>query len=211
MTGFSWRKYKCIKCNNVYSCQAFLQRHMDQAHIRKSNDNDESEDFEIKKFKCTQCDDAYSTQEFLELHIEESHSMKNKELEIEDALLKSKDEFVVPKPAKIARVTVEKLRLQCHKCPKTFTEKDLLAQHITFDHTKMSCNFCDKEFKNFSVLNKHISEDHLTKWYICDTCNKTFFEESDMIDHKLLRHENEKTNKRQETKKSFKIDNCNVQ
>ena len=59
----------------------------------------------------------------------------------------------------------------------------------------MTCNLCDKEFKNSSALNKHISKDHLTKCYICDKCDKNFFEERHLIDHKMLWHENSKLHK----------------
>ena len=49
------------------------------------------------------------------------------------ALTKSKNEFVEPKPDKIAKVEIGK----CHKCTKTFAEKEELSEHVTSEHSKI--------------------------------------------------------------------------
>ena len=100
---------------------------------------------------------------------------------IEDALAKSKNEFVEPKPAKIAKIDSIEVQKdnsietkQCDFCPESFETQDNLTDHVISSHCKITCKVCDKEFPDSLALKKHFTDEHAVKNLKCDKCEKEF-------------------------------------
>ena len=167
----------------------------------------ETQSDQAKPFTCQFCKKTFKLNGRLKIHLKSKKCQKqnqknpkrseqNMEDSIENAVDLSKDEFVKPKPAKIARIEVQKqnnkLNYQCHKCTKTFEEKDKITDHITFEHSKIICDVCGKLFEQISALKKHFSNDHLIQNISCDKCDIIFLTQELLNEHKLMVHEDAK-------------------
>ena len=104
------------------------------------------------------------------------------------ALTKSKNEFVEPKADKIAKVEIGK----CHKCTKTFADKDELSEHVTSEHSKIICDLCGKIFDQTLAMKKHFSDEHLTEKVLCEKCDKVFLTKDECKEHQFFVHEDVK-------------------
>ena len=163
----------------------------------------ETQSDHAKILECEFCKKTFKLNGRLKIHLkskkcqkQNQKSLKRNEPKIKDsvenAIDRSKDEFVKPKPAKIARVEVEKqtkkFNFQCHKCPKTFEVKDEITDHVTFEHSKIICDICGKLFDQISALKKHFSNDHLNENVSCDKCDKIFLTKELLKEHQFMIH-----------------------
>ena len=89
---------------------------------------------------------------------------------IDDALAKSKNEFVEPRPAKIAKINSIEVQKhnqiqtkQCDFCPESFETQENLTDHVISNHCKITCKVCDKEFPDSVALKKHFPDEHTVK------------------------------------------------
>ena len=174
----------------------------------------ETQSVHAKILECEFCKKTFKLNGRLKIHLkskkcqkQNQKSLKRNEPKIKDsvenAIDRSKDEFVKPKPAKIARVEVEKqtkkFNFQCHKCPKNFEEKDAITDHVTSEHSKIICDVCGKLFDQISALKSHFSDDHLTENVLCEKCDKIFLTKELLNEHKLMVHEDAKCVKCEKT------------
>ena len=74
---------------------------------------------------------------------------------MEDALVKSKKEFVRPKPTKLSKIDsiedkkeTETLALKCNFCHDSFENQKNLTDHVISIHCMINCKVCDKRFPN---------------------------------------------------------------
>ena len=115
---------------------------------------------------------------------------------MQDALAESKNEFVEPKPDKIARVEIgketKKLNYQCHKCTKTFAKKNEISDHVVSEHSKIICDICSKLFDHTLALKMHFSNEHFTENILCEKCDKIFLTKELLNEHQLMVHEDAK-------------------
>ena len=173
-----------------------------------------------KFLECEFCKKTFKLNGKLKIHLKSNKCQKqnqtsskrtepNMEDSIENAIDRSKDEFIKPKPAKIARVRVgneaKKLNYQCHKCTKTFEEKDGIIEHVTFQHSKINCDVCGKIFDESLALKKHYSDEHLTENILCDKCDKVFFTKEVLKEHQFMAHEDVKCGKCDKTFSNQKL------
>ena len=100
---------------------------------------------------------------------------------IEDALAKSKNEFVEPKPAKIAKIDSIEVQndnliqtKQCDFCPESFETQENLTDHVISSHCKITCKVCDEEFPQSLALKKHYTYEHAVKNVKCKSCDMEF-------------------------------------
>ena len=100
---------------------------------------------------------------------------------MEDALFKSKNEFVRPKPAKLSKIDsiedrkeTETSAIQCNFCHDSFENQENLTDHVISIHCMITCKVCDKVFPNSPALKEHFSNVHVAKNVKCEKCEKEF-------------------------------------
>ena len=100
---------------------------------------------------------------------------------MEDALVKSKNEFVRPKPAKLSKIDsiedrkeTETSAIQCNFCHDSFENQENLTDHVISIHCMITCKVCDKVFPNSPALKEHFSNVHVAKNVKCEKCEMEF-------------------------------------
>lgn len=79
---------------------------------------------------------------------------------------------------------------KCDKCPKSFTRKTRLEEHIKADHEghRFECRECSKTFKRIDGLSRHIRAEHHGRKYICPVCNGEFVQTNELWPHIRTEH-----------------------
>lgn len=79
----------------------------------------------------------------------------------------------------------EKKRLQCDKCPKTFSKHNHLTRHALI-HTgdkPFCCSICDKRYLRMSDLKVHLRSHTGERPYGCTKCGKRYITSSHLKTH----------------------------
>ncbi|CAD5117111.1 DgyrCDS5919 [Dimorphilus gyrociliatus] len=192
---------ECSLCEFSFSSIAFCKKHATSSHpnqqvkIRRNN-------VEISEFICENCDKDFLTSEYLKTHMASRHANESPERcrfayncqmcnfgssLYNDIIKHIKEDHDAPD--------------LCPLCQTPFRDVDKLANHLKKMHPNADyhqfeklcvkveghkCNECEKEFKELRLLNVHIKRVHKKEVrYVCDVCQKGFFEHSKMRDHKL--------------------------
>ena len=122
---------------------------------------------------------------------------------IEDAITKSKNEFVEPRPAKIAKIDsieVQKeiriLAKQCDFCHEAFENQENLTDHVVSSHCKITCKVCNREYSHSLALRKHFTYVHAARSFGCGKCEEAF-STKDLLSrhHKIVHSDTEKHEK----------------
>ena len=92
---------------------------------------------------------------------------------LEDVLAKSKDEFVTPKPAKMAKLE----RHPCSKCTKVFHTNQYLSNHFALHHSKSN-----------SSETKISQNDSIEITFQCYKCPETFKDKESVGEHSIMKH-----------------------
>ena len=126
-------KLQCPECDESYSEEQNLYKHIKTAHYKFVKRHIQSEHDDVKvgsKMQCPQCDKWFSHNSGVHAHIRSVH---------------------------------EGVRYACNQCDYQFTRQDNLTIHIQSVHegVKLACNQCDKQFTDQSSLAKHIKRKHL--------------------------------------------------
>ena len=78
---------------------------------------------------------------------------------------------------------------ECKKCPKTFSHKTSLNNHM-LTHSKIKphiCSFCEKAFKFKNTLKTHILGQHTNERdFICHVCDKRFYQKGTLKSHLVI-------------------------
>jgi hypothetical protein len=84
----------------------------------------------------------------------------------------------------------ENLRFACQDCDKTFSSRSGLHRHKITIHLKklFKCKFCDKIYKNSIGLSVHTNAMHFNKTFQCEKCSKIYQHKQDFIKHYQRKH-----------------------
>lgn len=106
----------------------------------------------------------------------------------------SKSEKVESDTTKKTKIKKESEQIRCDQCPKTFTQKRLLYNHLRNVHIEgrpFVCPTCAKGFKTQHSLNEHMETHNPNREvFPCDMCSKTYQIKGSLINH-MRKHKNE--------------------
>ncbi len=150
-------KFWCDTCQ-----RGFTQKALHEDHMRKH---------EGRLYKCEYCIKSYQTRTSLYRHLPE-HTGKYPHY-----CLTCGAGFVVREELKLHENKHRGLstKIQCPKCPKTFTKQRNLKRHSSF-HTglfRFLCNVCQKGFNEKATYTHHMRK-HNDKLLSCRSCSKSF-------------------------------------
>ena len=192
-------KYDCRFCNQTYSYNSSLRRHMNNKHILKTKEG--SYMFVsrvISKYKsvinntteniCKMCPilRRFSSRCNLKRHTDKFHKNNTDNIQFGLSFLKLSSE------------KLEERMMKCHICNQEFTCIQNLRKHNIDTHGIMksfSCNICHKVFNKKNQLMSHRYEVHRGRIFSCGYCNKSFKRLGHLISHKYRIHNTAKKEK----------------
>lgn len=169
-------KFTCPLCNKHFISEHYLKRHV-LKHINK-------------KVECKICNYHFKSKFNLFEHIKMTH------------LLNGKTRYscntcgrMFEKDTK--RLAHEKCHLArfCELCSKTFVSQKHHDTHMQrhamklniLSRKKQTCSFCEKECLDDNQLSVHVNKVHLQiKPYGCDMCDRQFYTETNLRQHKKV-------------------------
>lgn len=168
-------KVKCQICSKEVT-KKYLKIHL------KSHEN-------IKDFKCDLCSAGFVTKNRLVLHMWMHRGEKrfkcsecNRGFNIgRDLKIHLLSHSVNPRP------------FQCDQCPKTYSRKQILEQHLLEVHLNdvLRCVKCDFTTKRKNSLLVHKKVHSTTKPFLCQICDKKFKTKAQVQRHQVV-HKTEK-------------------
>ncbi|CAH0598616.1 unnamed protein product [Chrysodeixis includens] len=170
-------KFTCPLCNKHFISEYFLKR-----HILKHVNN---------KVQCATCQNKFKSKFYLYEHTKMTH------------LLNISD-YNSCNTCGRCFTSVDKLRSHekhhktkpCELCNKVFVTQEHYESHIQRHSDKLklikqktvqTCSFCEKECSNDNELSLHVNKVHLQiKPYSCDMCERQFYTENNLKNHKKI-------------------------
>lgn len=170
-------KYTCPICSKHFISDYFLKRHI-LKHVSK-------------KVQCIICASKFKSKFYLYEHTKMEHLLKQS--------------FYLS--CRICgRTYTDVLKLQTHErqhylkacqlCNKVYATQAHYDNHIQRHSTKLkmlkdkraqTCSFCEKECSNDNELSLHVNKIHLQiKPYNCDMCERQFYTENNLKNHKKV-------------------------
>lgn len=170
-------KFTCPVCSKHFISQYFLKRHI-LKHVNK-------------KVQCNLCHSVFKSKFYLYEHTKMVHLLKESFYMsckvcgrnfTDTDKLQSHEENHRIKP--------------CELCNKVYTTQAHYENHIQRHAVKLkllnekkslTCSFCEKECSNDNELSVHVNKIHLQiKPYSCDMCERQFYTESNLKNHKRV-------------------------
>lgn len=172
-----WCKFTCPLCNKHFISDYFLKRHI-LKHLNK-------------KVSCRICNRNFKSKFHLYEHTKMRHLLKKQSYiscEVCGRNFLNEDKLMKHEKQHISK--------ECQLCDKKFgTQKDY-NNHIQRHAVKLklinkkraqTCSFCEKECPNDNELSLHVNKVHLQiKPYSCDMCERQFYTESNLKNHKKV-------------------------
>ena len=137
-------KFSCNKCENKFLSQTGLTNHIQSKH-------------KGVKYACNQCDHQATTQGNLSRHIQSVH---------------------------------EGVKYACNQCDYQATQQGDLTKHTQSRHegVKYACNHCDHQATTQSDLTRHIQSIHEGVKYACNQCDYQTRWKGDLASHMKKKH-----------------------
>jgi Zinc finger, C2H2 type/C2H2-type zinc finger len=207
------RSFSCDLCDSKFFTKRDTKLHIVR-HIKNPNlkPRNRRTDDVTRPFKCTteDCSKYFKTKLELNLHQRKMHQNKISSFEsTAEAQNDAKQETSsASKNIKTAKKRVKRAKqqlLKCPICPKTFSSKCNVSQHIKFVHEKVrkfNCDFCGLKLQSSKALERHIGchiknpnfkprphyTDDSTRPFKCDDCLKYFKTKSELKQHQRVVH-----------------------
>ena len=182
---------KCGICDNFFSDEGDLKKHIESAHEKKV------------PFKCEICYYSSSRKDYLKKHIESVHEKKELfKCNICDYSCSQKD-FL---KKHIESVHEKKKLFKCDICDYSCFLKHDMKKHFESVHEKrkqFKCNICDYSCYHKCNMKKHVESVHEKKEpFQCDICDYKCYQKGSMTEHVESAHE--------KMKKSFNCNTCKI-
>lgn len=153
---------------------------------------------ESTQHKCTfdGCGHAFAYKSSLGVHVNKHNRLNGRiERKTQDQLTQLTKQHALLKMAD-DKSAIEKTSLTCSKCNKQFPSRTNLLTHIQVVHTneRLKCTVagCDKIFKTNAGIVGHIQNIHPEEIKQCDVCQKSFYSEEKLAEHRLNHSKSEK-------------------
>ena len=135
-------KLQCPECDQSYSEEQNLYKHIKNAHY---------------KFSCNKCENKFLSQTGLTNHIQSKHKG------VKYACNQCDHQATQPSNLSMHIQSVhEGVKYACTQCDKQYTDQSSLTKHIKSVHegVKYACNLCDHQFTRQRNLTAHIKSRH---------------------------------------------------
>ncbi|KAJ8705902.1 hypothetical protein PYW07_010679 [Mythimna separata] len=170
-------KFTCPLCSKHFISEYFLKRHI-LKHVNK-------------KVYCNICHDVFKSKFYLYEHTKMAHLLNESfymSCKVCGRNFTDTDKL---------QTHEEKHRIKpCELCNKVYTTQAHYENHIQRHAVKLkllkekqsqTCSFCEKECANDNELSVHVNKIHLQiKPYSCDMCDRQFYTETNLKNHKKV-------------------------
>ncbi|XP_067133511.1 zinc finger protein 761-like [Centruroides vittatus] len=185
------KPFSCTTCNQKFSWQFLLRRHLKEHNIEKQIEIDHKihrlpsssknrKVSERKHFQCDICDKLLTSKGHLERHHRTLHQ------ESYCCKICKKQFQTKSKLTQHQRTHSEDRPFKCNICDKGFKTNSHLRIHREShsDQRKYSCQVCNKSFKTKCCLRAHVLIHTDECKYCCQICNKYFKTKFSLRQHK---------------------------
>lgn len=192
------KDFKCDECEQSYSSNFTLIRHISSIHI-----------LENKIHKCDECKKVFYDNAILAKHFKNKHPDKKRTYKCDECEISFTRNNSLTNHIKNYHILENKIH-KCDECNKIFYLEEYRNTHHKLNHPnkriKYKCNYqdCNKEFLSKYNLNLHIKihlEDNNP--FKCEKCDKLFKTEFKLTNHYKKEHPNHII-------LEFKCNECNI-
>ena len=175
LDNFDYATIFCDKCD--YSC-----RRKDQIRLHKATKH------EGYRFKCTKCEKEFKCKSHRNVHIKAEHEGVRFHCDQCDYAAKTKQTLQKHKLIH----NMEREKIPCTKCPKTYIDKEHLNRHVKTHHDKigLKCDKCpyvvstEKKLKVHSRIHERpIKPQKIKKLLPCEQCGEEFSTKMELALH----------------------------
>ncbi|XP_026668178.1 zinc finger protein 62 homolog [Ceratina calcarata] len=163
---------ECSICHLRYKRKAGLRHHQIRVHS-----NIEA------KYMCDHCGKRFKLKVDLGLHIEKIHMYSSHICKICGKLVK--DVANHEWRHEMTATKASSRRYRCTLCPKKFSTRNNLDNHLLLHRDGFKCNHCDEIHQSQSSLVRHKAAKHRTTVMTCPVCERSFNSSSNLHQHVL--------------------------
>ena len=163
-------KLQCPECDESYSEEQNLYKHIKNAHY---------------KFSCNKCENKFLSQTGLTNHIQSKHKG------VKYACNQCDHQATQPSNLSMHIQSVhEGVKYACNQCDYQATQPSNLKVHMERRHgtNKYACNMCHFETKAQYDLKLHIKHKHPSDCVACEHCDKQFTSHAKYVLHVKKKH-----------------------
>lgn len=128
---------------------------------------------EGQEFKCSECDKSFISRDKLKRHAAVHSKVNSFECNICNERFHTTSNLYYHKSKHKENEALEKVRLKCDQCDKTFAKKDGLKKHKAahIETKSFTCDICSKIFKSKGNLTEHrLTHSEEAKKFQCPSC-----------------------------------------
>ena len=172
------RKYNCDQCDASFTSNGSLQKH----YLSHTDE---------RPYSCELCHASFKNMITLRSHLKRSTPCVQDPLDApeEDFKMFPFKMFPIKEKPENLDITdsnpILNAYFQCKLCPKSFSSKQFVKQHLKQVHGEKAfqCDQCDAKFTTNGCLTRHKMSHTDERPFSCDLCHKTFGRQSQLRNH----------------------------